>query len=145
MSILFVPFLDVVPQFLRLAGLFGTFKFTPPAGRDLLAPVNADLNIWDKLTRVVIFLLFLAGLLGVAIWYLPLIKQNERMRKEILRLDVQLQKADEAGKQLKTSRDALLRDPKAAERLAREKLGYSKPGETVIRFESPVTNTGPRR
>jgi hypothetical protein len=47
--------------------------------------MNTDFNVWDKLTRVVIFLLFIAYLLVVAVWYLPLIHQNERMRKEILR------------------------------------------------------------
>ncbi len=94
------------------------------------------MNIWDKLTRAVVFLLFVAGLLAVAVWYLPLIKQNERMRKEILRLDGQVQKEDEIGKQLRASIDALRHDSKAVERLARERLGYAKPGETVIRFES---------
>jgi cell division protein FtsB len=102
--------------------------------------MNVETTIWDKLARVVGFLLFLAGLLGVAVWYLPLIKQNERMRKEILRLDAQIQKEEDTKKQLKTASDALLRDPKAVERLAREKLGYAKTGETVIRFEAPVTN-----
>ena len=47
--------------------------------------MKVDLGIWDKLTRLVIFLLFVAGVLGLAVWYLPLIKQNERMRREILR------------------------------------------------------------
>jgi cell division protein FtsB len=102
--------------------------------------MNVETTIWDKLARVVGFLLFLAGLLGVAVWYLPLIKQNERMRKEILRLDVQIQKEEDTKKQLKTASDALLHDPKAVERLAREKLGYARTGETVIRFETPVTN-----
>lgn len=102
--------------------------------------MNVDLGIWSKLTRVVIFLLLAAGLLGVALWYFPLIKQNERMRKEVLRLDTQIQKEEEAGKQVKTSIDGLRNDPKAVDRLAREKLGYAKPGETVIRFEETVTN-----
>jgi cell division protein FtsB len=31
-------------------------------------------------------------------------------------------------------------DPKAVERLARERLGYAKAGETVIRFEEATTN-----
>ena len=57
-------------------------------------------GIWDGLTRVVIFLLFVAGILLVAVWYLPLIKQNERMRKEILRLDTLIQKEEETGRQL---------------------------------------------
>lgn len=102
--------------------------------------MNVDLGIWGKLTRVVIFLLLVAGLLAVAIWYLPVIRQNERMRKEVLRLDVQIKKEDEAARQLKTSFDSLRNDPKAVERLAREKLRYAKPGETVIIFEEPATN-----
>ena len=102
--------------------------------------MNVDLGIWSKLRRVVIFLLLAAGLLGIAFWYLPLIKQNERMRKEVLRLDAQIQKEDETSRQLKTSFDTLRNDPKAVERLAREKLRYAKPGETVIVFEESVTN-----
>ena len=102
--------------------------------------MKVDLGIWDKLTRLVIFLLFIAGLLGLAVWYLPLIKQNERMRKEILRLDEQIKKEKEIAKQTQTSIDALVYDPKAVERLARER-GYAKPGETVIRFEPRTTNS----
>src|SRR6476646_10115627 len=99
--------------------------------------MNVNLGIWDKLTRVVIFLLFVAGVLGVAIWYFPLIKQNERMRGEIMRLDTQIAKADESSRQLKVSIDALRYDSKALERLARERMGYAKPGEIVVRFEAP--------
>ena len=107
--------------------------------------MKVDLGIWDKLSRVVIFLLFVAGILLVAVWYLPLIKQNERYRREILRLDTLIQKEEETGKQLRTSIDALRFDPKAVERLARERLGYAKAGETVIRFEEPQTNSTARR
>ena len=102
--------------------------------------MKVDLGIWEKLTRLVIFLLFVAGLLVVAVWYLPLIKHNERMRKEILRLDTQIDKEAETGRKLKTSIDALRHDPKAVERLARERLGYAKAGETVIRFSEPASN-----
>ena len=98
--------------------------------------MSVDLGIWSKLTRVVVVLLCIASLAGIAIWYLPLIKHNERMRKQILQLDARIQKEDEIGKQLKTSIDALRHDPRAVDRLARERLGYAKPGETVIRFEA---------
>jgi cell division protein FtsB len=37
----------------------------------------------------------------------------------------------------------LRNDPKTIERLAREKLGYAKPDETIIRFE-PATNAAGR-
>src|ERR1035437_7449231 len=103
--------------------------------------MKVNLSIWDKLTRMVIFLVFIAGLLLVAIWYLPLIQQNERYRKEILRLDNLVQKEEETGKQLRTSIDALRFDPKAVERVARARLGSAQAGETFIRFEPPQPNT----
>ncbi len=101
-------------------------------------------NIWDRLTQLVLLLIVAAILLGVGVWYLPLIQQNERMRKEVLRLDNEIRQEEETARQLKASIDTL-RDPntapKAVERLARERLGYAKPGETVIRFEAPQTNS----
>lgn len=105
--------------------------------------MNVDLGIWGKLTRVVGFLFLVAALLAIGLWYAPVIKRNERMRKEILRLDNQIQKEEEERRQLKAAVDALSRDPKAVERLAREKLGYARPGETVIRFEEASTNSPP--
>ena len=102
--------------------------------------MNVDLGIWSKLTKVVVGLVVLAVLLLMGMYYLPLIQQNERMRREILRLDVQLQKEEAKSKELKAEIDALRNDPKTVERLMREKLGYAKPDETVVRFEPAVTN-----
>lgn len=102
-------------------------------------------SIWTKLTRVVLLLFVVAGLLVIAVWYLPLIRQNERMRKEIMRKDAQIQQEEESRKYLAGSIDALKHDPKTVERLARETLGYAKPGETVIRFEEPATNNSAAR
>jgi len=104
-----------------------------------------DLGIWGKLTRVVVFLLCVAFLLAVAIWYLPLIQQNERFRKVVLQLDTQIAKVEDSNRQLKISIDALRYDPKAVERLAREKLGYAKPGETMINFYDLPSNGAQRR
>ena len=103
--------------------------------------MNVDLGIWSKLTKMVAWLLLLAGLLLVGVWYLPLIQQNERMQRENLRLEGELQTEKEKSKQLQADIDALRNDPKTVERLTREKLGYARPGETVVRFEQPVTNS----
>ena len=102
--------------------------------------MNVDLGIWERLTRVVIFLLLLAGVLGLAIWYLPLIKTNERMRQKILQQDARIQEEKETNRQLRNSIETLQTDPKAVERLARERYGYARPDEIVVRFEEPVTN-----
>ena len=103
--------------------------------------MNVDLGIWTKLNRVVIFLFLVAGILGLAAKYLPLVKTNERMRKETFRLDTRIQKEEAAARELKASIDNLRYNPKAVERLARERLGYAKPGETIIRFEPAPTNS----
>ncbi len=107
--------------------------------------MNVDLGIWSKLTKVVVGLVVLAFLLLIGMCYLPLIHQNERMRREILRLDAQLQKEEEKSRELKTEIEALRNDPKTVERLTREKLGYARPDETVVRFEPAVTNAPARQ
>ena len=102
--------------------------------------MNVDLGIWSKLTKVVIGLVVLAVLLLIGMCYLPLIQENTRMRAQILKLEQQLKIEQEKSEQFQSEIDALRNDPKTVERLAREKLGYARPDETVIRFETPVTN-----
>ena len=94
-----------------------------------------DLGIWDKLTKAVVFLLILAALIAVAVWYLPLIKQNERMRAEILRLEGEVAEQEKIAQRCKLQIEAMRNDPETVERYAREKLGLAKAGETIIRFE----------
>jgi cell division protein FtsB len=107
--------------------------------------MNVDVGIWPKLSKLVLFTIFVAIILAVVIWYLPVIKHNEAMRKEILHLETQIQREEELGKQLENSIKALRNDPKTVERAAREKLSYIKPGDTMIRFEAPATNNVLRR
>lgn len=102
--------------------------------------MNVDLGIWSKLTKIVVGLLVLAILLLIGMCYLPLIQQNERMRARILNLEDQLAKQDAISQKLNAQIDALRNNPQTVERLTRETLGYAKPDETVVRFESPATN-----
>jgi len=97
--------------------------------------MHVNVGIWDKLTRMVLFLLFIAGLLTLFFWYLPLIQQNERYRKEILRLDAAMADQERIAKQLRVQIDSVQNDPRTLERLAREKLGLARANETIIHFE----------
>jgi cell division protein FtsB len=106
--------------------------------------VNVDLGIWSKLTKLVVGLVVLAVLLLIGMCYLPVIKQNEQMRRQILLDENQIVAEQARSKELQAKVDALLHDQKTVERLTREKLGYAKADETVIRFEAPVTNSPPR-
>jgi len=86
--------------------------------------------------QVVIALVAVAILLLIGTYCLPVIQQNQRMRAEIYRLDARLQEQEATAKKLQAEIDALRNDPKTVERLAREKLGYARADETVIRFET---------
>ena len=99
--------------------------------------MHVNVGVWDKLSKAVVFLLFVAGLMAVFFWYLPLIQQNQRYRKEIFVLEAKIQQQERMARQLKTSIEAVQKDPKTVERLAREKLGLARTNETVIRFEAP--------
>jgi cell division protein FtsB len=102
--------------------------------------MNVDYGIWSKLTRVVVFLIVVAAILLVFNWYLPLIQQNERMRKDILSLENQIRQEQETSKELRAEIDAMRTDPKTVERIARDKFGYAKPDETIVRFDNAATN-----
>ena len=97
--------------------------------------MNVDLGFWRKLTRLVLFLLFIAALLTAIVLYTPLIRQNEGMRREVVRLENKNKEAEEKSKRLKAEIEAIRTDPKTVERLARERMSYAKTNETVIRFE----------
>ena len=103
--------------------------------------MNVDLGIWSKLTKLVVGLVVLAVLLLIGLCYLPVIKENERMRRQILRFQNQIEREEARSKELQAQVDALLHDPKTVERLTREKLGYAKPDEAVVRFETASTNS----
>jgi len=60
--------------------------------------VNVDLDIWNKLTKLVVGLVVIAVLLLIFMCYRPLIDENEAMRKDILRLDEEI-KAQEKTSQ----------------------------------------------
>ncbi len=98
--------------------------------------MKVDLGIWSKLTQAVVALVVIAVVILIGLTYVPLIHQNERMRREIFRLDTELQKQDTVSKQLRADIDALRNNPDTVSRLAREKLGYAKPDETVVRFDT---------
>ena len=102
--------------------------------------MNVDLGIWGKLTRVVVFLIFVAAVAGIVMWYLPNIQLNEQKRREIFELRAQIEKAEETARNLKTAIDALRNDPRTLESRARERLGVGRTNETIIVFEAPANN-----
>jgi cell division protein FtsL len=104
--------------------------------------MKVDLGIWDRLSRLIILLLIVAAVLGVALWYLPLIQRNEEMRKEILSLEDRIERERQREQELSAELESY-RDPQRVERRAREQLNLARPDEFVIRFEEPAPTNHP--
>ena len=94
-------------------------------------------SIWNTLSRAALALLVFAALLAIALWYEPVVRENQRMREQKLALERQITQEMDTGKRLDSSLRAM-QDPITIERLARERLSYARPGEDVIHFESPI-------
>jgi cell division protein FtsB len=100
--------------------------------------VNVTASIWDKLTRLILALLVVAGVLAIAVWYAPVVQENQRMREAKFTLDKKIDEETKVAKkleiQLRSFENPAL-ERTLVERLARERLSYAKPGEYVIHFE----------
>ena len=94
-------------------------------------------NVWDRLSYFVVVLLVMAALACVFFWYLPLFQTNTQLRKQIYSLDLQIQAQERMNRHLRESIDAVQRDPRRIERLARERLSFARTNETVFHFEAP--------
>lgn len=97
---------------------------------------RVDVGIWMKLTKLVMLLVICAGSLAVFQWYKPVIRSNEGMQRRINQLKAQIAEEEQFAEQMNATIKAIGTNNIVLERLAREKLGYAKPGEKVIRFET---------
>jgi cell division protein FtsB len=93
-------------------------------------------SIWTLLQRIVIVLLVTASLLLVALWYWPLIRTNAALRRRLNDVQMQVELERQQVAQKSNLVQSLTSDDHMLERLAREKLGWARPGETVILFQA---------
>ena len=54
--------------------------------------MSAGRSIWDNLFGLVLVLLVIASLLGVFLWYQPVIQENQRMRRDKLELEKKIER-----------------------------------------------------
>lgn len=98
--------------------------------------MNFEPGTWNKLTRAIMFLLIVAGGIAVGVWYYPLFVRQHSLRVKVMEIERDIRKEEDETRRLRSSIDAASKDPRTIERLARERLGYARAGETVFRFES---------
>lgn len=74
-------------------------------------------------------------LIGIVVrLFLPLIARHKELRAREAELRLEIQQEAEALRMLRLKQVRLQEDPRFVEKIAREKLGYAKPGETIFRF-----------
>lgn len=104
------------------------------------------MNFWVLIYRVgwgALGVLLVITLIAI---FLPPVRQYQelRHREAVLQEDIRLE--EQMLKQLKEQQERLQSDPRFVERIAREELGYAKPGETIVKFldEGTASNRPPR-
>lgn len=95
-------------------------------------------STWNRLSFAVLLLLFAAGFVMAFLWYIPEIELNRRLQAERREREQKTSSLEQEIKVIRFRLNELQTNPKAVERLARWRLGYARPGETVIYFRQPV-------
>jgi cell division protein DivIC len=101
------------------------------------------MNYWVMIYRIGWIALAALVVIAVTAMFVPKFKQYHELSRKNTALQDEIRVEEETLKQLKDRQERLKSDPRFVEKLAREELGYAKPGETVFRFtddEAPASN-----
>ena len=79
-------------------------------------------------------------MIAVVLFFLPEWKTAVKLRQQESDVDTRLDKAQMSNIALKKEYEALMTDPSYVEKVARDKLGYSKKGELVYTFRGKGTD-----
>ena len=92
------------------------------------------MNVWKFIHRICLILIVALVVAIVLRLFVPLLEKQKEMRAREAALRQDIQKDAEQLRMLKLKQEKLQEDPRYIEKIAREDLGYAKPGETVFRF-----------
>jgi cell division protein FtsB len=99
--------------------------------------IHVDFGIWGIIRKVAVGTVVVAILIGLGLWYIPVLKQSQKLREEIALKRGKLKQQQELHAKYSAEISALRTDPETVERAVREKLGLIKPFETIYLFETP--------
>ena len=93
------------------------------------------MSFWHGMWRVsLVSVIVLAVIICLRVFE-PKLQEMRRLEGELERARADVQRTASQLRDLKAKQERLRTDPQYVEKVAREELGYSKPGETVFRFE----------
>jgi cell division protein FtsB len=102
-------------------------------------------NDWIRslLNRILYLLIFVACLILLICWFLPLVKERDRQQHYLQTLKQQVDQERALFNKQSKKLTLLQNDPAYTELLARDKLDLMKPGETIFRMDSAGPDNGP--
>ncbi|MFH0907680.1 MAG: septum formation initiator family protein [bacterium] len=92
------------------------------------------MNIWVLIYRFAWTTLAVLLLLALVAAFYPRVSQYHDLQQQQAKMEEDIRMEEELLKHLKMKQDRLLNDPRFVEKIAREELGLTKPGETVFKF-----------
>jgi len=93
------------------------------------------MNAWKVTARVSTLLCVLIGIPVAYAWlYRPLLERSRALERREAELSAEVKRLEERLDELRENQARLETDARFVEKIAREELGYAKPGETVFRF-----------
>jgi cell division protein FtsB len=100
------------------------------------------MNVWVLIYRFAWTMLGILGLVALFYFFYPPVRRMHELQNQQAKLEEQNRFDEELLRHLKTKEEKLMKDPRFVEKIARDELGYAKPGETVFKFvDDELTNT----
>jgi len=94
-------------------------------------------TVWHTLNRLLTILIFLAAAMLAVLYFLPEIRYLTDMKSRRAALQAEKARLSLEAKQNQRKENLLKNDPEYVETIARDKLDLMKPGETIIRMDTP--------
>lgn len=101
------------------------------------------MNFWVMIYRAGWAALAVLVAIMLSAIFVPQIKQYHELRRKEAAIQDDLRLEEEILQHLKEQQEKLQTDPRFVEKVAREELGFAKPGETVFKFVDEEPQTRP--
>ena len=92
------------------------------------------MNKWVIIYRICWIALIAILIIAVSAMFYPKMKEYRELERRKAAIEEEKRLEEELLKHLKQQQEKMMSDPRFVERIAREELGYAKPGETVFKF-----------
>ncbi len=100
-------------------------------------PEEPGLDIWQRLSKLVLAMLFVCVVIAVLRLFLPEIERRNHLQQQALYYEELRAKKASRLAQLQKEYDLLRNDREYLEAVARDRLDLMREGETIFRLERP--------